>query len=100
MTNNHYNLKHFDEMNTACSHCGESFVREPGFYIGAMYISYAISVAITTVGFWGLVVYLGVNHYLVLGCLIFIFVANWTLFFRLARLIWINMFVKYDLTQR
>ena len=99
VTNNPYNFKHFDEMNRSCSHCGESFMREPGFYIGAMYISYAISVGLTGIGFWGLVVALDVNHYLVLGVLIFIFITNWTLLFRLARLIWINLFVKYDPTQ-
>jgi uncharacterized protein (DUF983 family) len=37
---------HFAEMNPACPHCGVSFMPEPGFYIGAMYISYGFNVAI------------------------------------------------------
>jgi len=31
-------------MNAVCPHCGVSFMPEPGFYIGAMYISYGFNV--------------------------------------------------------
>ncbi|WP_246164212.1 DUF983 domain-containing protein [Xanthovirga aplysinae] len=33
-------------MNKSCPHCGLVFEREPGFFIGAMYVSYAFIVAI------------------------------------------------------
>ncbi|GAA0894450.1 hypothetical protein GCM10009122_41310 [Fulvivirga kasyanovii] len=33
-------------MNPQCSECGLHYEREPGFFFGAMYISYAFSVAI------------------------------------------------------
>jgi hypothetical protein len=33
-------------MNRSCEHCGVLFEPEPGFYQGAMYISYAFTVAI------------------------------------------------------
>jgi len=36
----------FAEMNSECPHCGVRLTPEPGFYIGAMYISYAFNVAI------------------------------------------------------
>ncbi|UII25647.1 DUF983 domain-containing protein [Fulvivirga maritima] len=46
-----YNLSKFTEMHEECEHCHLRFEREPGFFIGAMYISYAFSVALfTTVG--------------------------------------------------
>lgn len=32
------------EMNIRCKHCNYSFDREPGYFIGAMYISYGIAV--------------------------------------------------------
>ncbi len=35
----------FTKMNKVCSHCGFNFEPEPMFYFGAMYISYAFSVA-------------------------------------------------------
>ena len=33
-------------MNAECSHCGLHFEVEPGFFIGAMYVSYAFSLGI------------------------------------------------------
>jgi hypothetical protein len=35
-------------MNEACPSCGLSFHREPGYYLGAMYFSYAIACAFMT----------------------------------------------------
>jgi uncharacterized protein (DUF983 family) len=35
----------FSVMNAKCSQCGASFEPEPGFYFGALYISYAFNVA-------------------------------------------------------
>ena len=45
-----YNLLRFFKMNEDCPVCGLHFEREPGFFFGAMYISYAFSVAIFTTG--------------------------------------------------
>lgn len=36
----------FDKMNKQCPHCGIRFEKEPGFFFGAMFISYAINVAL------------------------------------------------------
>ena len=41
-----YDLKRFSDMPANCSHCGFKFEIEPGFFWGAMYISYAFTVAI------------------------------------------------------
>lgn len=41
-----YNISGFQKMNSHCSVCNLHFEREPGFFFGAMYISYAFSVAI------------------------------------------------------
>ncbi len=82
-------------MNPKCSHCGESLTREPGFYIGAMYVSYALSVGLTVAVYLGLVVALDIPTNFALGLLIFLFIILVPISFRLARLIWINIFVKY-----
>lgn len=39
-------ISRFSVMNPLCPHCGASFIPEPGFYFGAMFISYAFNVAI------------------------------------------------------
>ena len=41
-----FNLAHFQDMHESCPVCHQHFEPEPGFYWGAMYISYAFSVAI------------------------------------------------------
>lgn len=42
----HWNILRFAKMHSQCPSCKLSFEPEPGFYFGAMYISYAISVAL------------------------------------------------------
>jgi uncharacterized protein (DUF983 family) len=41
----------FDKMNSHCLHCGVRFEKEPGFFFGAMFVSYAINVAILIITF-------------------------------------------------
>ena len=99
-TNNPYNLKKFDKLNEECAYCEESFTREPGFYIGSMYVSYALSVALMVVFFVGFVLILGLEMEYVLIGLVVAYVLLIPVMFRLARLIWINIFVKYDPEKR
>ncbi|WP_071891020.1 DUF983 domain-containing protein [Hymenobacter sp. PAMC 26628] len=41
-----YRLTKFADMPAACPVCGQAYEPEPGFYFGAMFVSYAFSVAI------------------------------------------------------
>lgn len=95
-TKNPYDLKNFDKLNPKCDYCEESFQREPGFYIGAMYVSYALSVALTVAFFVVFVLLLNFDINYVLGALIPTIVILLPVLFRTARIIWINIFVKYD----
>ncbi|KGL59461.1 hypothetical protein PHEL49_0318 [Polaribacter sp. Hel1_33_49] len=69
---------------------------EPSFYYGAMYVNYGITVAVSIVTF--LIAKLGFN----LNLLQSLFTVFGSLFIlapinlRLARIIWINMFVNYE----
>lgn len=71
-----YNLSRFSEMPENCEHCGFRFEVEPGFFWGAMYISYAFTVAISinvSLLLWwyggnpGIWVYAGVLSVILLG---------------------------------
>ena len=42
-------LRHFDDMPVACPVCQQHYEPEPGFYIGAMYISFVFSTGIVLV---------------------------------------------------
>jgi len=93
-----YNLGSFMKMYPQCSKCGQTFEPEPGYYFGAMYVSYAINVAIM-VAVWVASEVLGSSEMNV-WWVVFLSIAAGLictpLTFRLARLTWINFFVKYD----
>lgn len=40
-----YDLKNVGKIHENCSECGIKYSKEPGFYYGAMYVSYALGVA-------------------------------------------------------
>lgn len=85
-------FSHFAEMNTHCPVCGAGFEPEPGFYFGAMYITYAFNILLLT-GF-GLTLYYFVELsepvYLIL---IALFATLTTPFsFRWSRVIWLYWF--------
>lgn len=92
---NPYNLKMLDKMPDNCPVCGLDFVRETGFYYGAMMISHAL----TTV--MAVIIHLTVFHFYgwdIPPHLIFILsaiIGFFPIVFRMSRSIWINMFVSY-----
>jgi len=44
-------LGKFNQMNAKCPHCQVGLEPEPGFYQGAMYVGYALTVAVTAMVF-------------------------------------------------
>jgi len=99
-TNNSFNIRQFDKMNDHCEVCDEPFEREPGFYIGGMYGSYALYTALIASVFIGFVVIMKTEISYVLAVLIPILILSQPVFFRWGRLLWINIFVKYDPTAK
>jgi len=79
-----------------CKVCGQVFVLEPGFYYGAMYLSYMLSVFIALPQF--IIYYAGFNMSFRTS-LVFIVLAQIVLtpfIYKTSRTIWINVFVSYD----
>jgi uncharacterized protein (DUF983 family) len=79
-----------------CSHCGLNYNPEPGFFYGAMFVSYAI---------WG--------WFSIFFCLAFVFYLGWSVnatfalligisslffvwLFRISRSLWIHFNIKFD----
>jgi len=96
--------KGFTELNRKCPVCGENFEREPGFYFGAAYVSYALTVAIWVALYVALTVFdaLGFMNFdffddgfLFLSLGVILLVLLLPLIYRFSRAIWINFFVKY-----
>ncbi|MGA0559466.1 DUF983 domain-containing protein [Larkinella sp. VNQ87] len=95
VTSSAYNRR-FDEMHKNCSHCGQDFVPEPGFYWGSMYLSYAFYTAYTLITFLVFVSWLKIDLNTYLIGLTPTLIALTPYFFRLARRAWLTFFVAYD----
>ncbi|WP_245756723.1 DUF983 domain-containing protein [Flexibacter flexilis] len=90
-------LKNFDKMHTNCSNCGMRYEIEPGFFIGAMYVSYAITVGMMLVtGF--LLYHLAGNPeaWVYITTVVGLFIMTLPLIFRTARIIYIYSFSGVD----
>lgn len=94
-TNNPYKLSKFSDMNSKCELCGENFLRETGYYYGAMYISYGLNVIIGIMMFLIMVWLFEIDILIFLGTFITTNIITFPWTFRTSRLIWINLFVKY-----
>ena len=94
--NNPYNLKMFDKMHAACPCCGETYIKEPGFFYGAMIVSYMLNGALFIFTFLGIYIPLNIEAVPFIITLGSIIVALSPLTFRLSRLVWLNVFVGYD----
>ncbi len=83
-------------MNESCEHCGQKFEPEPGFYYGAMFISYILSGWIFVGTALLLVFASGWSIEAAMGIVIVIAVVTFFKLLRLSRSLWIHLIVKYD----
>ncbi|NBX29016.1 DUF983 domain-containing protein [bacterium] len=75
----------FFRMHDACSACGLTFRREPGFYLGSIYINYGITVIVTGLLYAALALGLGLSQRTTLGACLAVAVLFPLAFFRHAR---------------
>ncbi|MFZ6053102.1 DUF983 domain-containing protein [Halocola ammonii] len=102
---NPYKLNTLTKMNKECACCGEKFTKEPGFFFGAAYVSYALTVALWVALWVALAVFdaLGWISFsffedplLFLGLGVALLIITLPYFYRLSRSIWINFFTNFD----
>ena len=91
-----YNIKHLGDVREKCNSCGESYSKEPGFYFGAMYVAYALGVALfvavwvsTYLFFPSLSSFWKISIVAILSLLLSPY------FFSLSKIIYANFFFKY-----
>ena len=93
---NPYRFKTMTDFNPRCSVCDQNFEPEPNFYYGAMYVSYALGVALPIAVF---IISKMVFQYELLQSFFAIIAALillMPLLIRLSRNIWINLFISFD----
>lgn len=87
---------YFTEMHDHCPNCGQSFEPEPDFYQGAMYVSYGLTTGLfISLGIL-MLFYLNLNMWITFSVIIFIGFLLLPVFYRVSRVIWLNLFVSYN----
>lgn len=90
--------KHFMKMPATCSHCGLHYQQEPSFFSGAMYVSYALQVALFTTVYVALRVLFNPSVEVYLFTTIGAAIALIPATLRLSRSIYINFFIDFKPT--
>lgn len=89
----------FDEMYEDCPVCDLHYEREPGFFFGAMYITYSLNVAVLVTIFIILYNFLGNPElWVYIASVLSIVILFLPFVFRLSRAMYLHFFggVKYD----
>lgn len=94
---NFYKLSTVGNVHQKCACCGEDYEREIGFYYGAMYVSYALVVA-SFVAWWVgfTVIDPDYDAMTLVWTIIISAVILGPIIYAYSKIIWINLFVKYD----
>ena len=83
-------------MNEYCGHCGLKYQIEPSFFYGAMYVSYALNVAIGVAAFIVSYVFFNSSMKQAFIAILLSMIVAFPYILRLSRNIYINLFVTYD----
>lgn len=92
-----YDLKKAGEIHKNCSHCGLKYEKEPGFFYGSMYVSYALQVALfvtlwTSFNLFFPAITIGWQiTTILLASIVFA-----PYLYALSKIIWINFFISFD----
>ncbi len=92
---NPWHFKTFFDMPEKCPVCGQKYTLETGFYYGAMYVSYALTIAENVAVFVALTVFNAFSMPLFFAIDIPLLLLTVPYVFRVSRAIWINFFVNY-----
>ncbi len=96
-TSHPYDLKNAGNMHEQCSKCELKYSREPGFYYGAMYVAYALGVALF-VTFWVSfnLFFEDVNIWVQVWTITFVSIVAAPYNYALSKIIWANLFIKFE----
>jgi len=91
-----FNFNKFDKMHNQCANCGQSFEPEPGYYFGAMFISYALNAALF-IAIWLVMTYImeDISLLWIVGVIVIVSIILLPIVFRLSRSLWISIFIPY-----
>lgn len=88
-------LRHLHQMPDHCDGCGLKFNPEPGFYTGAMYVSYALNIGLFILSFFALYIGLQVSIYTFLAIYGMSILLLSPFSFRYSRTLFLHLFYSY-----
>ena len=92
-----YKLGKAGDLHTNCPKCGLKYSKEPGFYYGAMYVAYALTVALfVTIWVSANLFFENVSAGIQIGLVIFSTIVLSPYLYALSKIIWANFFISYD----
>lgn len=93
---NPYHLDQTLKMYKHCTHCNTKFKLEPSFFYGAMYVSYALGVALAIAIFIICYYFIGISRTATFIVIILSMIILLPVILRTSRNIWINIFLNFD----
>lgn len=94
--NHPYHLSKLGKMNKSCDCCGQKYEPETGFYYGAMYVSYGLSILLMFIPAGIMNFVFDASFTVQIATIIGIYIFTFPLLFRWSRNIWLSMFVRFD----
>lgn len=95
-----YNLPKMFDMHEQCSNCELRYEFEPGFFYGAMYVSYGLTVALGVATYVLMQMFFEASVAQIILVLVGVLIVGSPLVLRLSRIIWMNLFIKYEPEKR
>lgn len=83
-------LLRMPEMHPECPECGYRFEKEPGYFLGAMYVSYAMGIVEMMLAFAAFYAHVPLTFFFVLLFTVLLLTSLFN--FRVARIVWIHLF--------
>jgi len=97
---NIFNLHKAFKMHKSCSECNFKYMMEPSFFYGAMYVNYALTVGISVLTFTIAYLFFNLTLLEIFIPIVVMLILTAPVTIRLSRIIWINIFVKYEVKSK
>ena len=92
-----YKLSRAGDLHQNCSNCGLKYSKEPGFYYGAMYVAYALAVALFVTLWVSMnLFFTNISVGWQIGIIVLSAIVLTPYMYALSKIIWANLFIKYD----
>ncbi len=83
-------------MKLNCTECSLKYEKEPGFFQGAMYVSYSLQVALFVTLFTFNTLLWQLNPTVIVSIIIALIIGLFPITYRWSRIVWMNFFMAYE----